>query len=251
MLRRFGPLPGVSAIDPSSLSNVAHRWWAGNFNEGGAAPSNGAPCCDPSNITWKDLISTSDSTVFGLATVYPTFRSADSNMGNQPTVEFDGVNDFAYMAYTLTTPAEWLFVLRLRSIAGSSLEFIMDTRNIADSQAVYFYRDNDAAENDWAMGDLAANQQGGTVDTSTHCVRVVSDGTSRSVTVDGSVVASGTSPVGDRQLDDMVLGSVQGAGFYAPVSISDVTVIDGRITSDEWNGYRQWAYEQGYGTPAP
>lgn len=242
---------GIDPIDPSSLTNVAHRWWAGNVNEGGAAPSNGAVFGDATAAapTWKDLIGTADSTGFGISG--SIYRSADAGLGGQPAAEFNGSTTFLSMAFTVVTPVEFLFTLRFRSLAAATFEFIMDARKADDSQALYFYRDNDAAENDWAMGDLATNVQGGTVDTSPHCVRLVRDGTARSITVDGTVVASGTSGVGDQQLDDILVGCVTGGSLFAPVTIADLTVIDGRISDDEWVGYRQWAYEEGYTTPAP
>ncbi len=226
------------AFDPLSIG-WTHVYWASSPNQTltdgqlvGTATGGGA-------AGWKDNAASGalDATSAGLDTSRPVHRSSVAGLNSKPAIEFVS-SDFLLANVTdMTQPVEVFIVFQFKTASGTF-------------QTLY---QGSAGDLYWIVGtdDLWPYAGSGTTGygnpgTTGHCARVLYQGASSTVSMDGTQI--GAANWGSGNMTQVLLGAQTGGGSPLVGYIAFIGYMDGTLTSQQRTDLVTWS-RSFYGTP--
>lgn len=224
---------GGGATNPFTGLGITwtHGYWTSGPEFLALGLGNGA-----SISSWPDEVGTADLAQ-ATGSRQPTLVSSDTNLGNQPTVHFDGVDDYLTVTFaSLAQPNEIAIVARL--IANSGNDFLFDG---AGGSREIIYANSSGS---WVY-DAGASVGGGTVNTTKHLFRAVFNGASSNLRIDEVSILSGNP--GATALAGATLAAAPDPSNYGQWNIAFVGIADSALTAQNRTDLHTWA-QTVYGT---
>ena len=227
-LRQFTARQRDTGFDPLSIG------WHAAFYADDLARSDGA-----SVATWSDSSGNSRDATAPSPAQEPTLRLSDAAMGGEPTVKFDGIDDYmSTTAFASLLPFTFVVVGRTRQVDGN-LPFVAGTWDGSSGSPPGLIREFD---NRFAIFN-GTSRSVTFSDTDAHIFIVEFAAGNDTAQVDSLETSKSA---GDKAAVGVGLGRF--SSLNGPVDLSFVGLLDGTLTSQEKSDLLAWSQDK-YGTP--